>query len=92
MAHASHSLGNELESTEDNFKLTTQDGEDDVAAWAEKLQLVRQRGWCEGIETIHCYLIPEGLCAFFLMQYEYHILTDAVTNRKIVPKVILLQY
>lgn len=36
MAHASHSLGHELESTEDNFKLTTQDGEDDVAAWAEK--------------------------------------------------------
>lgn len=62
VAHASHSLGHELESTEDNFKLTTQDGEDDVAAArAEKPQLVRQRGWCEGIETFHCYLILAGL-------------------------------
>lgn len=61
MAHVSHSLGHELESTEDNFKLATQNGEDDAAAWAEKSQLVRQRGWCEGKETFHCYLIPSGL-------------------------------
>lgn len=61
VAHVSHSFEHELESTEDNFKLTTQNGEDDAAAWAEKSQLVRQRGWYEGKETFHCYLIPSGL-------------------------------